>query len=112
MTRTYRATGWSWWSDHHDHQMSTPTHPHPLEHPLSIWTSIPPTTTPDPLDSIPARNWSGMRYGDITRSIGVEASTMSTVCRLFIDEDDVVLSADEVAELIARLQAALVLMVA
>ena len=79
---------------------------------MSIWSSITPSTTPDPLDFIPCRDQYGRPLDGDTRSVDVATSAMSTVCRLGIDENDVFLSADEVAELIALLRAALVVLVA
>ena len=79
---------------------------------MSIWSSITQTTTPDPLDFIPGRDQYGRTIDVDTRYVDVATSSMSTVCRLSIDGDRRFLSADEVAELIARLQAALVVLVA
>ena len=79
---------------------------------MSIWTSTPPTTTPDPLDLIPCRDQYGRPLDGDTRSVDVATSAMSTVCRLSIDGDRRFVSADEVAELIALLRAALVVLVA
>ena len=79
---------------------------------MSIWSSITPSTTPDPLDLIPCRDQYGRPLDGETGYVDVATSSMSTVCRLSIDNVVVPLSADEVAELIARLRAALVVLVA
>jgi len=78
---------------------------------LSIWSSITPSTTPDPLDFIPCRDQYGRPLDGDTRYVDVATSFVSTVCRLSIDEADVFLSAEEVAELIARLTEALTVLV-
>ena len=79
---------------------------------MSIWSSTTPTTTPNPLGFIRCRNQFGEYEHGNDWYIDVATSSVSTVCRLSIDGDRRFLSADEVAELIARLRAALVILVA